>query len=98
MIRDLRFDEIERADKRKRLIRLVVACLLVSTVGSFVVSRELKIRDEHEAIPVAMPGDLDSFNARHDALQGMLDKHHIWLGAFSAVSYTHLTLPTICSV
>ena len=84
MIRDLRFDEIERADKRKRLVRLVVACLLVSTAGSYLVSREMKIRDEHRALPEAKVGDPASFTARHDALQGMLSKYHIWAGAFSA--------------
>lgn len=84
MIRDLRFDEIERADRRKRLTRLVVACLLVSTAGSYLASRELKIREEHKALPQAVTGDLASFNARHDALEGMLAKHHVWLGAFSA--------------
>ena len=84
MIRDLRFDEIERADRRKRLIKLVVGCLLVSTVGSYLVSREIKIREEHKALPAAQVGDLASFNARHDALEGMLSKHHFWTGAFSA--------------
>ncbi len=84
MIRDLRFDEIERADKRRRLVRLVVGCLLFSTAASYLTSRELKIREEHRALPEAQLGDLASLQLRHDALESMLAKHHIWTGAFSA--------------
>ncbi|MEM8710590.1 MAG: hypothetical protein AAGG01_06530 [Planctomycetota bacterium] len=83
MIRDLRFDEIERADRRRRLTRLVIACLLVSTAGSFLVSRELKIRKEYKAIPEAQMGDLASLRSRHDAIEGLLSKHHVWTGAYS---------------
>ncbi|QDV07785.1 hypothetical protein Poly30_33180 [Planctomycetes bacterium Poly30] len=84
MIRDLRFDEIERADKRRRLVRLVVGCLLVSTAGSYLVSREIKIREEHRALPEAQLGDLSSLRMRHAAIESMLAKHHVWTGAFSA--------------
>lgn len=84
MIRDLRFDEIERADKRRRLVRLVVGCLLVSTAGSYLVSREIKIREEQSALPEAQLGDLSSLKMRHSAIESMLAKHHIWTGAFAA--------------
>lgn len=84
MIRDLRFDEIERADTRRRLVRLVVGCLLVSTAASYLVSREIKIREEHRALPEAQLGNLASLQTRHSALESMLAKHHVWTGAFAA--------------
>ena len=84
MIRDLRFDELERADRKRRLTRLVIICLIVSTVGTFLVSRELKIRDEFKALPTAQMGDLTSLKTRHDAIAAMLDDYHMWSGAWSA--------------
>lgn len=84
MIRDLSFDEMERADGKRRLLRLVVICLLVSSLGSFAVAREMRIREEFEEIPTARIGDLGSLRARHDAIASMLDEHHVWAGAFQA--------------
>lgn len=84
MIRDLRFDEIEQADRRKRLVRIVVVCLLVSTLATFVYARERALGEELAAVPVANPGDVDSMRARRDGLETLLDKHHVWLAAFDA--------------
>lgn len=84
MIRDLSFDEMERADGKRRLLRLVVICLLVSSLGSFAVAREMRIREAFEEIPAARIGDLESLRSRHDAIAGMLDEHHVWAGAFQA--------------
>ena len=84
MIRDLSFEEIERSVRRKRLVRLVIACVVLSTVGTFVVAREAKIRQEFAALPAAALGDLDSLRMRHDGIVAMLDQHHVWTGAFLA--------------
>lgn len=84
MIRDLSFDDIERADNRRRLTRLVVICLVASSLVSFAVARELKIRDEFQGIPQGRLGDLSSLQSRHDAIAGMLERHHVWAGAFDA--------------
>lgn len=84
MIRDLRFDELERADRKRRLTRLVIICLVVSTSVTFVASRELKIRDEFEALPKAQMADLASLKTRHDAIAVMLDDYHLWSGAWAA--------------
>ena len=84
MIRDLRFDELEQADRKRRLIRLVLVCLTASTLLTFGISRELKIKDEFRSIPDARMGDLASLRARQAGISGMLTKHHVWTGAFAA--------------
>lgn len=84
MIRDLRFDELEQADRRRRLTRLVIVCLTASTLVTFGVSRELKIKEDFGAIPEARVGDLSSLRARQDGISGLLSEHHVWTGAFSA--------------
>ena len=84
MIRDLSFDDEERASAKRGLVRLVAACLIASSLASFAVARELKIRDEFQGIPSARSGDRDSMQGRHDAIVEMLERHHVWAGAFSA--------------
>ncbi len=84
MIRDLRFDELEQADRKRRLTRLVIVCLTASTLVTFGVSRELKIKDEFQAIPEARVGDLQSLRTRKQGISGLLSEHHVWAGAFAA--------------
>lgn len=84
MIRDLRYEEIERAQKRKRLVRLALSLVLASTVATFVVSRERVIRSEWQGLPVAKAGDLDSLRVRRDAIERMLDQRTFWTGVFRA--------------
>lgn len=86
MIRDLSFDENERADRRRRLLRLLALCVLVSTAAAFLVSREVEIRAEYAALPAAVVGDVDSLRTRKDAIDAMLDRHHVWTGALAARS------------
>lgn len=84
MIRDLTFDELERAARRRRLFRLVIACTTLSTLLTVGVIREVKIYEEIAAVPPARSGDLASLRARHDAIDGLLRQHHFWTGAFNA--------------
>lgn len=84
MIRDLSFDESERAAHKRRLTRIVVICLLASSLVSFAVAREMKIRSEFKSIPDARVGDLASLQSRHDAIAGLLDEHNVWAGAYEA--------------
>ncbi len=84
MIRDLRFDEIERADRRKRLTRLIVGCLLLSSGLTFVVAREVAVKRQYAAIPEAEIGNLGSLRSRHEGIERLLAKHHFWTGAMHA--------------
>ena len=84
MIRDLTFDELQRAAHKRRLLRLVIGCTALSTVLTVGVIREVKIYDEVSSVPPARAGDLDSLRARHDAINGLLRQHHFWTGAFQA--------------
>ena len=84
MIRDLTFDECERSAYRRRLVRLVLGCTIVSTLITVGVIREVKIHDEVAALAPARASSLASLRARHDALEGLLEQHHFWTGAFTA--------------
>jgi tetratricopeptide (TPR) repeat protein len=84
MIRDLRYEEIERAEKRKRVVRLALSLVLVSTVTTFVVSRESEIRAEWDRLPAAQDGDLASLRIRRDAIERMLEHRTFWTGFFRA--------------
>lgn len=84
MIRDLQFDELQRASQRRRLVRLTAASLVISTVVTVGVFRELKIRKEYAALPEARIGDLEALKARHAGISAMLDEHHVWVGAYKA--------------
>lgn len=86
MIRDLRYEEIERAERRKRLVRLTASLLLASTVASFAVSRERAIRSEWHSLPVAQPGDVGSLRARRDAIEQLIERRTFWSGVFRATS------------
>ena len=84
MIRDLRYEEIERAQRRGRLIKVGVLLVLTSAAATFVVSREREIHEEWSRIPEARDGDLDSLKARHAAIETMLAKRSFWTGVFKA--------------
>lgn len=86
MMREQSFDEDERAIARRGLIRLAVICFVASSLASFVVVRELRIRGELRSIPPALSEDRESLQERHDALVELLERHHVWVGAFGARS------------
>ena len=84
MIRDLTFDEIERSAHRRRLVRLVLGVTTISTILTAGVIREVRIYDAVSGVPAARSGDLDSLRNRRAAIEGLLEKHHFWTGAFQA--------------
>jgi hypothetical protein len=84
MIRDLRYEELERVAQRKRLVRLALSLVLVSTAVTFVISRERAIHSEWAGLPIARPNDIDSLRARRDAIERMLEQRSFWSGVFKA--------------
>lgn len=86
MIRDLRYEEIERAAKRKRLVRLTLGLVLASAAGTFAVRRERQIHEEWTSLPVARDGDVESLRARRDAIGRMVEERAFWTGMFRATS------------
>jgi Flp pilus assembly protein TadD len=84
MIRDLRYEALERAGQRQRRVRLALSLALVSTVVTFVVSRERAIHSEWTGLPVAKSGDLDSLRLRRDSIEQMLEQRSFWTGVFQA--------------
>lgn len=84
MIRDLRYEELERAAQRKRLVGLALTLVVVSTASTIAVSRERAIRSEWSRLPVATPGDLDSLRQRRDAIEALLEERSYWTGVFEA--------------
>jgi len=84
MIRDLRFEEIEHSERRKRLVRLSLSLVLVSTVATFVVHRERQIRAEWQRLPVVQKDDVDSLKLRRDGIERVLERRSFWTGVFQA--------------
>jgi hypothetical protein len=84
MIRDLRYEELESANQRKRLFRLALTLVLVSTTVTFVMSRERAIRSEWASLPTAKSGDVDSLRTRRDSIERLLEKRSFWAGVFKA--------------
>jgi hypothetical protein len=85
MIRDLRFDEMENAQRKKRRGRIAVAVLALSTGLSALFVREQHIRGEYESLPIAQQQDPSALNARLAGIDGLLTKNKLWIGMFNVV-------------
>lgn len=82
MIRDLRYGEQTRRDKTSRRNRLAVLLILLSTAISGLVVRELQLKSQVDALPVAALDDLNSIRLRLQSIDGLVDTHKAWIGMF----------------
>jgi tetratricopeptide (TPR) repeat protein len=85
MIRDLHY---EKAQKRRHLRRAWLAAsavfVLLAATG-VVVRRERSVAAEWAHLPAAVPQDLAALEARHAAVDDLLERRGAWLGMASAV-------------
>ncbi len=85
MIRDLHY---EKAQKRRHLRRAWLAAsavfVLLAATG-VVVRRERSVAAEWAHLPAAVPQDLATLEARHAAVDDLLERRGAWLGMASAV-------------
>jgi tetratricopeptide (TPR) repeat protein len=80
MIRDLRYQEAEKANRSKRRWRLLLILLLVSTGVSALIAREVSIGRAYDNLPEARLTTPGSLTQRRAGLQAMLDNYRIWSG------------------
>lgn len=85
MIRDLRYEEMDKRLRRKRRGRAIVFFCLLSILIAAVGIRELAIRRAYSEIPAAEHDDPDALRARMAAVDALADQQLFWLGYFSAV-------------
>ena len=84
-IRDLRFQEIDKA-KGRRSVRRVAAITLVGSVLVFTgLLREKRLAEEYRAVPSAKGGDLVGMKERLARLESFVDRHPIWHGSLGAI-------------
>lgn len=85
MIRDLRYEEAERAIKSTRRRRLLLFILVLSAAVSAILAREMKIREAYQGLPLAIPGDQASVEARVAELEELIASRRIWTGVLDAM-------------
>lgn len=83
MIRDLRYQEAEKANRSRRRWRLLLVLLLMSTGLSALIAREVSIQRTYDALPLADEAVAGSMQERRAGLQAMLDDHRVWTGMVS---------------
>jgi len=83
MIRDLRYQEVERHTRGSRRSRILILVLLVAGVLTAVVGRELSIREKYANIPPVDSDQLDtSLYQRKHSIDQLLSNHGFWFGIF----------------
>jgi tetratricopeptide (TPR) repeat protein len=85
MIRDLRYQEAEKSAKSTRRRRLIVVILVLSAAVSGVLAREMKIRMAYQELPLALPRDQASVEARIAGLDDLIGSARLWSGVMDAI-------------
>lgn len=84
MIRDLRYQEVDRMDARRRRRKLLLWVASLTALITMVAGREVSIRREMDALPVAQADDHAGLEARRASIQTMVEHHGIWTGVMAA--------------
>lgn len=84
-IRDLRYNEIDRAEGRRSRRKLVTVTLVLSVLVSTVALRETMLAEEYRALPSVKGEDLAGMRERLALLEQFVDEHPIWHGGLQAV-------------
>lgn len=82
MIRDLRYGEATRREKSSRRNRLAVLLVLLSTAISGLVVREVQLRREVNALPIAAVDSLPGIRERMQSIDMLIDANKAWIGMF----------------
>jgi len=84
MIRDLRYQDAERAAQRSRRTRVMLIVFLLSAVLTAVVAREVRLHREFAALPAVDADDAQSLYARYQAIDAFIHDHRVWAGLIGA--------------
>lgn len=86
MIRDLRWAEQDRRQRRIRRVKLAGVTLVLGALVAGVVWRENDVRHRYASIPTSIDGDLKSMRARLAAIDGFIADQRAWFGMGSALN------------
>ena len=86
MIRDLRYQEADRAARGVKRMRMIALLVVASAIVTALIGRERSISREMDALPVIDGGDPDSLYSRLAGLDAIIESHQVWLGALGARS------------
>ncbi len=78
MIRDLRYQQVERGARSKRRNRAVLIVLLVSSLITAIGARENRIRAQIQALPVVEENKPETLYGRYAGLSRLLDEYVVW--------------------
>lgn len=78
MIRDLRYQQVERGARSKRRNRAVLIVLLISSLVTAVGAREKRIREQLHALPVVEENKPETMYGRYAGLSRLLDEYVVW--------------------
>ncbi len=86
MIRDLRYSEVERKDKRARRNLIFGVVMVLSMLISGIVIREMGIRARLNALPSENLEDVVALRDRVQGLETILADEHMWFGMYGSVA------------
>lgn len=86
LIRNLRLKQTKGTRSHRKFFRSVFLILIVSVGSTFLVLREMRLREEFRAIPAAETGNLESLRRRLSSIEAFLDANPIWHGSLFAIA------------
>ncbi len=86
LIRDLQFRTRRRARRKLVRWRFVLGALVLSLLGSFLVLREFRVREEFRALPQAVGGNMVSIKRRLSDLEAFRGRHPVWHGVLALLT------------
>jgi tetratricopeptide (TPR) repeat protein len=84
MIRDLRYHDVERKVRRRKIARGLFLFLIGSSIITSLVFREVNLHKEWLALPHANPATIEEVQARLAAVEGMIARNRVWVDLFDA--------------
>lgn len=86
MIRDLRYQEADRATCRSKRNRMFVLVVLISAALTTIIGREVRVHSAYGELPNVVDADPDSLYQRRRGLESLITEHRFWAGLMSATS------------
>ncbi|MDA1266774.1 MAG: hypothetical protein O2816_16970 [Planctomycetota bacterium] len=86
MIRDLRYQEADRQQRKTKRNRLLIVVVLLSACLTAVLGREVRIHRDYGELVKVEDGDPDSLYRRKQGIERLLAEHRFWAGFLSATA------------
>jgi tetratricopeptide (TPR) repeat protein len=85
-LRDLRFKRTKRKKASSGTLRFLLVFGLISLGITWGVLREVRLRQEFDALPQSVPGNTATLRRRLNELQEFADRNPVWHGAFQILT------------